>query len=118
MIPPPRPSRLAGNNILAALRGTVVPDFFPRLERVPFRQGEVVYEAEARIEHVYFPETAVLSMLCTMADGKTVEVGRVGDEGMAGLRVFLGAETSPDRVIVHVAGTALRLPAGALREAL
>ena len=118
MISPPRPPRPAENKILAAVRGTVVPDFFSRLERVSFKRGEPVYEAEARIDYVYFPETAVFSMLSTMRDGDTVEVGPVGDEGMVGLRVFLGAETSPDQVIVHVAGSAMRLPAGTLRAAL
>lgn len=118
MIPPPRPSRPAGNKILVGLRGTVLPDYFSRLDRVHLTQGEAIYEADAAIDYVYFPETAVLSMLRTTRDGDTVEVGPVGDEGMAGLRVFLGAENSPDRVIVHVPGSAMRLKAGALKEAL
>ena len=115
MIPSPRP---AGNKILAAWRGPAAQDFFPGLERVSLTRGEVVYEAESRVEYVYFPETAVFSMLNLMKDGSTVEVGPVGDEGMVGLRVFLGAETSPDRVIVHVAGSAMRLRADVLKEAL
>lgn len=118
MLPTPRDSRPAENRILAALESGVAPDFFARLERVSLNRGELIYEAEARIDYVYFPETAVLSMLCTTRDGDTVEVGPVGGEGMAGLRVFLGAETSPDRIIVHVAGSARRLKADALREAL
>ena len=118
MHPPPRPLLPTGNKILAALDDSAACGFFPRLERVSLPQGEVVYEAESRIEYVYFPETAVFSMLCAMENGDTVEVGPVGDEGLVGLRVFLGADTSPDRVIVHVAGTALRLSAPALREEL
>lgn len=118
MLPPPRHSRAAENKILAALEREMAPDFFTRLERVSMNRGEVVYEADSRIDYVYFPETAVFSMLCTMRDGRTVEVGPVGDEGMAGLRVFLGADDTPDRVIVHVAGSAMRLKADALREAL
>ena len=116
MPPPPRPILPTGNKILAALNDVEARGFFPHLERVSLTQGEVVYEAECRIGYVYFPETAVFSMLCVMESGDTVEVGPVGDEGLVGLRVFLGADTSPDRVIVHVAGTALRLRAGALRE--
>lgn len=118
MTSPPQHSRPPGNKILAALRASATPDYFSRPERVSLNQGEVVYEPESRIDYVYFPETAVFSMLSTMRDGRTVEVGPVGDEGMMGLRVFMGAETSPDRVIVHVAGSAVRLPSGALKEAL
>ena len=118
MISPLQSPRPAGNKILATLHDPAAPGFFPRLGRVSLTRGEVVYEAESRIEYVYFPETAVFSMLSTMRDGRTVEVGPVGDEGVVGLRIFLGAETSPDRVIVHVAGSAMRLPADALKEAL
>jgi CRP-like cAMP-binding protein len=121
MIPPPQPSVPIGNKILAALAATddsVAQSFFPQLERVSLIQGDVIYEAEAQIEYVYFPETAVFSMLCPMENGDTVEVGPVGDEGLVGLRIFLGAETSPDRVIVHVGGSAIRLKASVLKEEL
>jgi CRP-like cAMP-binding protein len=84
MVPPP--SRPNNNKILAA-----------------------IYEAEGAIGYVYFPETAVFSMLSTMEDGRTVEVGPVGNEGLVGLRVFLGAEKSLDQVIVHIAGDAKRM---------
>jgi len=118
MLPQSRHSRPADNKILAAVRGTVPPEFFSSLERVRLTQGEVIYEADSRIDNVYFPETAVFSMLCTMMDGDTVEVGPVGDEGLVGLRVFLGAETTPDRVLVHVTGSAMRLKASELKKAL
>jgi CRP-like cAMP-binding protein len=114
----PQPSRSTENKILAGLGEPEVQRFFSQLERVSLTQGEEVYEAETRIEYVYFPETAVFSMLCTMENGNTVEVGPVGDEGLVGLRVFLGAETSLDRVIVHVAGSAMRLRVGVLKEVL
>lgn len=118
MLSQPSPSRTTENKILSGLDGSELQGFLSQLERVSLAQGEVVYEAEGPIEHVYFPETAVFSMLCAMENGDTVEVGPVGDEGMVGLRVFMGAETSPDRVIVHVGGSALRLKAGVLREVL
>lgn len=118
MISPPTSSSPNENKILAALGLPEAHGFFSQLERVSLAQGQVIYEAEARIEYVYFPETAVFSMLCIMENGGTVEVGPVGDEGMTGLRIFLGAENSPDRVIVHIAGTALRLRARVLKEML
>lgn len=106
------------NKILAALNEADYQNLFSHLAPVSLAQGQVVYEAESLIEHVYFPGTAVFSMLSTMADGRTVEVGPVGDEGLIGLRIFLGAETSLDQVIVHVAGDAMRLRAGLLKEAV
>lgn len=118
MIPPPQPVGSTENKILSALDDSKAQGFFPHLERVSLTQGDVIYEAETRIEYVYFPETAVFSMLCTMKDGDTVEVGPVGDEGLVGLRVFLGAETSPDQAIVHVSGSAMRLKADVLKEEL
>jgi CRP-like cAMP-binding protein len=111
-------SNSAENRILAALHKTEYQRFLSQLEPVSLAQGEVIYEPEAEIDYVYFPETAIFSMLATMSDGATVEVGPVGREGMLGLRVFLGADTSRYRVIVHVAGSALRLKTDLLREEL
>jgi CRP-like cAMP-binding protein len=111
-------SRSKQNKILAALDEAEYQTLFSQLELVPLSQGQVLYEAESHINYVYFPLTAVLSMLSTMEDGRTVEVGPVGHEGLAGLRIFLGAETSPDQVIVHVAGDAMRLRASVLKAAV
>lgn len=106
------------NQILAALDKTEYRDLFSQLERVSLGLGNNVYEADGPIDHVYFPETAVFSMLATMEDGRTVEVGPVGNEGLVGLRVAFGANTTPDRVLVHVPGKALRLNARGLKAEL
>jgi CRP-like cAMP-binding protein len=92
--------------------------FSSQVERITLAQGEVVYDPETKIEYVYFPETAVFSMLAMMHDGSTVEVGPVGDEGMLGLRVFLGADTSLYQAIVHAGGSVMRVRANVLREEL
>jgi CRP-like cAMP-binding protein len=105
------------NRILAAINEADYQSIFSQLEPVSLAQGEVIYEAESPINYVYFPETSVFSMLSTMEDGRTVEVGPVGHEGLVGLRIFLGAETSLDQVIVHVAGNAKRLRSGLLKTA-
>jgi CRP-like cAMP-binding protein len=115
MVPLPPSSRAPRNKILAALNEAYYENLFSQLESVSLAQGEVIYEAESPINYVYFPETAVFSMLSTMEDGRTVEVGPVGHEGLIGLRIFLGAEMSLDQVIVHVAGEAMRLRAGVLK---
>jgi CRP-like cAMP-binding protein len=106
------------NQILAALDTADYQTLFSALEPVSLFQGQVVYEADAPIEYVYFPQTAVFSMLATMEDGRTIEVGPVGREGLVGLRIFLGAETTPDRVLLHMAGSAMRLRANELRAEL
>ena len=119
MIPPtPTPQHSTENRILASLDKSVYRNFFSQLERVSFSLGEVIYEADSVIDYVYFPENAVFSMLATMEDGKTVEVGPVGREGLVGLRVALGAETTLDRVVTHMAGKAVRLRASVLKAEL
>jgi CRP-like cAMP-binding protein len=118
MPPSSAPLRSNENKILAALSSPESLRFASQVERVSLAQGEVIYDPETKIEYVYFPETAVFSMLATMHDGSTVEVGPVGDEGMLGLRVFLGGETSLYQAIVHVAGSAMRMRADVLREEL
>ena len=106
------------NRIIAALNNTDYQHLLSQLERVTLSQGEVVYEVGDRIDYVYFPETAVFSMLCTMEDGATVEVGPVGHEGLVGLNIFFGSNTTPTQLIVHVAGTAMRIGSEALRQEL
>ena len=118
MIPPSQHSHSTENQILAGLDKTDYQYLFSLLERVSLSLGEHVYEAGSVLNYVYFPETAVFSMLATMEDGRTIEVGPVGREGLVGLRIALGAETIPDRVIVHIAGNALRLKASVLKAEL
>ena len=118
MTPTSPPSRSSENQIVAGLDKTDYKSFFSQLERVSFVLGERIYEADDPITYVYFPESAVFSMLATMEDGRTIEVGPIGKEGLVGLRIALGAETTRDRVIVHIAGNALRLKASVLKAAL
>jgi CRP-like cAMP-binding protein len=106
------------NRLLAALNSADYQDFLSQLERVTLPLGNVVYEAGDHIDYVYFPETAVFSMLCTMENGDTVEVGPVGREGIIGLNIFFGANTTPTQLVVHVAGTAMRIKAERFRQEL
>ena len=88
------------------------------LEAVTLTAGEVLYEPGERIREVYFPNDAHVSLLIVMADRKALEVGRVGREGMVGIALALGAETSAVRVLVQNSGSALRMKASAVREAI
>jgi CRP-like cAMP-binding protein len=114
----PPPPGAAGNRLLAALDKAGSQHFFSQLESITLAQGDVVYEPDAPINYVYFPDTAIFSMIATMRDGSTVEVGPVGHEGLVGLRVFLGASTSRYQVILHVEGYARRMKAETLRMEL
>jgi CRP-like cAMP-binding protein len=118
MLPAPQPSGPIENKILASLNVNDYQHFLSQLEQVTLSQGEVVYEPGDHIDYVYFPETAVFSMLCTMQDGDTTEVGPVGHEGMVGLNIFFGSHISPTQLVTHVAGTALRIDAELLRQEL
>lgn len=106
------------NRVLTALDGADYHHFLSQLERVSLSQGEVVYEVGDHIDYVYFPEGAVFSMLCMMENGDTVEVGPVGCEGMVGLNIFFGAQTTPTQLIVHVAGDAQRVSSQLLKQEL
>lgn len=118
MVDPPQLSRSTENQILAALHAGGYEQFLSQLEQVTFAQGDVLYEPGDKIDYVYFPETAVFSMLCTMADGDTAEVGPVGREGLVGMNLFFGADTTPTQLVAHVAGTALRVSAELFKEEL
>ena len=118
MIPPPQLSRSPENRILAALNATDYQHFLSQLEQVTLALGDVLYEPGDKIDYVYFPETAVISMLCTMSDGDTAEVGPVGREGIVGLNLFFGTDITPTQLVAHVAGTSLRVRAELLKEEL
>jgi len=118
MIPPPQLFRPTENQILVALYSADYQYFLSQLEQVTLAQGEIVYEPGDKIDYLYFPETAVFSMLCMMSDGSTAEVGPVGREGLVGLNVFFGADTTPTQLVVHVAGTARRVRAELFRQEL
>jgi len=98
-----------GNSILAALLASEYRHLLPRLERVQLKRGQVVYRADQDIDAVYFPEQAVIAMVDVMEDGRTIEVGIIGREGLVGINVFLGGIVTPDKAIVQLPGGALRM---------
>jgi CRP-like cAMP-binding protein len=117
-IPPPggTPDRASvpGNRLLAAL-AVLAPDDAAWLaterEPVMLEAGQLIAPAGVAFEHVYFPETAVLSVVSRMSDGGAVEVGTVGNEGIAGVATFLDAEASPNETFAQIPGAASRVPA-------
>ena len=106
------------NMLLAALPGGEYTRLIPRLERVSISMGRVVRRPGEPIRYVYFPETAVFSIVSTMKNGSSVEVSTVGREGMLGVRTLFGAVATPDQTVVQVTGTALRMSVEAMRDEL
>lgn len=105
------------NRLLSALPRSGYERLAPLLEHVALPLAKVLYEPGARIRHVYFPSNALISILSVEERERiTPEVGVVGNEGMAGLPVFLEVSVSRNLVLVQVAGTALRMKAEALRQ--
>ena len=112
---PESPGMALRNSVLAGLLAADYEQVLPRLEHVTLRTGQVLYQADQEIEEVYFPEDAVVAMIDTMKDSRTVEVGIIGREGIVGINVVLGGVITPDRAIVQLPGGAMRMSANELR---
>lgn len=110
--------RPVSNRILATLLASEYQRLLPRLEHVSLRPGQIVYRADQEIEAVYFPEDAVVAMVDTTDDRRTVEVGVIGQEGLVGINIFLGGIVTPDKAIVQLPGGAMRMQSKDLRKAV
>jgi CRP-like cAMP-binding protein len=104
----------SGNLLLAALPADSYERLQPALEPMTFSLGEVVYESGGPMRFVYFPTTSHISLLYTMIDGSTAEMGLVGNEGVVGIALFMGGETTPNRAMVQGGGAAFRMKAKAM----
>jgi CRP-like cAMP-binding protein len=105
------------NRILGALPEADFKLIAPSLARVSLEDGETLFHAEDVISHVYFVEGGLISLLSALEDGASIEVGMTGREGVAGVSVLLGADTSVHTALVQTGGEALRMRAGDAREA-
>ena len=104
-------SRPVGNWLLDALSDEDYGRLLDDLQPVSFSLGEVIYESGGQMDHAYFPTTFHASLLYTMIDGATAEMGLVGNEGVLGVALFMGGDTTPNRAVVQGSGQALKLPA-------
>ena len=104
------------NHLLAALPDAEFSRISPHLELIPMRLGDVLYESSGRLHHVYFPTTSILSMQYVLEDGGSSEIAGVGNEGVLGIALFMGGETTPSRAVVRASGHAYRLKSDVLME--
>jgi CRP-like cAMP-binding protein len=112
----PLPHNPNRNHLLAALPAEEFGRLAPYLEPVAMRLGETIYEPGEQLQHVYFPTTAIVSLLYIMESGASAEMAGVGNEGVLGISLFMGGDTTPSSAVVQTAGYCYRLEARLLKE--
>jgi CRP-like cAMP-binding protein len=104
------------NRLLNALAASDYARLEPNQETVALPLGEVLYEPDVQLRYVYFPTTAIVSLLYVMVDGASAEIAVVGNDGILGISLFMGGETTTSRAVVQSAGHAYRLKAKLLKD--
>lgn len=104
------------NRLLAVLKESDYRRIAPHLELVQMPLGDVLYESGGKLDWVYFPTDAIVSLLYVMEDGASAEIAVVGTEGIVGIAVFMGGQTMPNRAVVQSAGSAYRLKGSLLTQ--
>ncbi|MDC2887982.1 Crp/Fnr family transcriptional regulator [Psychrosphaera algicola] len=104
------------NKLLKFFPTEVTNKIFPRLKLVKLRLGKVIYESGQSLTHVYFPIDSIVSLLYVTENGSSAEISVVGNEGLVGIAVFMGGESTPNRAVVQSAGYAYQIPASVLRS--
>ena len=103
------------NDLLAALPAADYERLLPELELVPLTLGMVVYESGGKLDYVYFPTDCIVSLLYVLRDGASAEIAVVGHDGLVGIALFMGGESTPSRAVVQSAGSAYRLASKILK---
>ena len=96
------------NHLLASIPEEIFERLSPHLELIPMPLGEVLYESGGKLHHVYFPTTAIVSLHYVMENGASAEIAGVGNEGVVGISLFMGGNTTPSRATVQTAGSGYR----------
>ena len=112
----PSPHSPNQNHLLAALPAAEFERLSPHLELVPMPLGEILYEPGGQLQHAYFPTTAIVSLHYVMESGASAETAGVGNEGVVGIALFMGGDTTPSSAVVQTAGHAYRLASRLLKE--
>jgi CRP-like cAMP-binding protein len=107
---------LTENRLLAALPDAESLRWLPQLEPVEMPLGQVLYESGGTLSHVYFPTTAIVSLLYVMENGASAEIAVVGNEGIVGISLFMGGDSTSSRAVVQSAGLGLRLKAQIMKD--
>ena len=113
MVTKPAPTQ---NHLLAALPADDYARLAPELELIPMPLGWAVYESGGHMGYVYFPTTSIVSLLYVMENGASAEIAITGNEGLVGISLFMGGESTPSRAVVQSAGNGYRLKASVLKR--
>ena len=117
-LPPDIAQQYAVNRLLAGLPSLEQTKILNLCEKVELTAGTVLYEPDKKIQHVYFPTTAFISLVTTLREYQSLEIGLIGNEGMLGVTLALDVETAPMIAVVQGAGSALRMNADHMRQEL
>lgn len=110
-------TQLNDNHLLALLPKNILDRLLPDLKLIDMPLGKVIYEPGVQLQHIYFPVTGcIVSMLYVMQNGSSAEIAVVGNEGMVGIALFMGGDTTPSRALVQSAGQAYQLSGTALMQ--
>src|SRR5580765_1958855 len=104
------------NRLLAALPDAEWQRWLPQLEAVEMPLGQVLYESGTTLSHVYFPTTAIVSLLYVMENGASAEIAVVGQEGVVGISIFMGGGSTPSRAVVQSAGKGYRISSTFIKD--
>jgi CRP-like cAMP-binding protein len=113
---PTLPQKSCRNRLLAKLPVEEYERLAPHLQAVNFDLGDIIYQSGGHIDYIYFPTDCIVSLLYTMENGTSAEIGIVGREGVIGIALFMGGDTMPNRALVQSAGASLRMKAQFLRD--
>jgi len=106
------------NRLLLALPSNNLKRLMPELEQIHGQRGQVLMDADSRLDHIYFPDSGVVSVVAVYADGSIIEMATVGREGCTGVQAVLGAKQSSVRLLVQIPGSAARMPRPAFARAM
>ena len=104
------------NQLLAAMPAPELQRLMSKIEEVDLVLGQALYEPGVTLSHAYFPTSAIVSLLYVLENGSSAEIAVVGNEGLIGISLFMGGESTPSRAVVQSAGKGYRLPAQALKD--
>jgi CRP-like cAMP-binding protein len=104
------------NKLLSVLPETIRQRWQSEIELVNLPLGKVLYESSAKMDYVYFPEDCIVSLLFVLENGASTEIAVVGYEGLVGISIFMGGDTTPNRAVIQSAGQSFRVPSHFLKE--
>jgi CRP-like cAMP-binding protein len=104
------------NHLLAGTTDEEMARLLPHLQLISLPLGKVIHESDEKLDYIYFPTTAIISLLYIMENGATAEIGVVGNDGLIGIAIFIGGDTTPNRAVVQSAGKAFKMKSQVMKD--